>query len=257
MKILIVDDERMVLETSKETVEELKPEAEVICTDRASKALEIAEKEKINVALLDIEMPGMTGLQLAKKLKDIQPDINIIFVTAYSQYALDAFSLYASGYLLKPLQTEELEKAFEHLRYPVEQKEQGLRVQCFGTFEVFYGGEPLTFARVKAKEIFAYLVSLNGASANTGELCAILWEDSSDLERNKHYLRNLLADLRKTLREYRVEDCVIMRRNQYAVVPEKINCDYYRFLKRDVDAINLYHGEFMKQYSWAEFTFKM
>ena len=51
-----------------------------------------------------------------------------------------------------------------------------------------------------------------------------------------------------------MQDCVAMRRNQYAVVPEKIDCDYYRFLKRDANAVNLYHGEFMKQYSWAEFT---
>lgn len=82
----------------------------------------------------------------------------------------------------------------------------------------------------------------------------MLWEDSTDLERNKHYLRNLIADLKKTLKEYQVQDCVVMRRNQYAVVPEKIDCDYYRFLKRDANAVNLYHGEFMKQYSWAEFT---
>lgn len=254
MKILIVDDERMVLETSKEAVEELKPDAEVICADRAGKALKLAEEQQIDVALLDIDMPGMNGLQLAKKLKDSQPDVNIIFVTAYSEYALDAFSLYASGYLLKPLQVNELKTAFEHLRTPVVQKEQGLRVQCFGTFEVFYKGKPLNFARMKAKEIFAYLISLNGASANTGELCAVLWEDSADLDRNKHYLRNLMADLKKTLKEYGVQDCVAMRRNQYAVVPEKIDCDYYRFLKHDANAVNLYHGEFMKQYSWAEFT---
>lgn len=253
MKILIVDDEKMALEVSRETVLEIQPSAEIICTSRCSDAIIATMVNNVDIALLDIEMPGMSGLQLAKRLKELNQDINIIFVTAYSKYAVNAFAQYASGYLLKPLQKKDLEAAFEHLRNPIRRQTDKLRVQCFGNFEAFYKNRPVVFQRAKAKEIFAYLVSLNGASANTGELCAVLWEDSMELERNKHYLRNLLSDLRKALRSCNAEEAFIIRRNQYSVNPDKIECDYYNFLKKDPDAVNSYRGEFMKQYSWAEF----
>lgn len=254
MQVLIVDDEELVLEETKEAIGLAMPGVKIACAYTAAQALEIAGGQQVGVVFLDIEMPKMNGLELAKRLKDEKPDINIVFVTAYTEYALEAFGIFASGYLMKPLRKEDVEQAIQNLRYPIAYPKGKLRVQCFGKFEVFYDGEPVAFARAKAKEIFAYLVDLNGASANTGELCGILWEDSVDLEKNRHYLRNLISDLRKSLRSCHAEDVFLCRRNQFAVDTEKIECDYYRFLKRDALAVNSYRGEYMKQYSWAEFS---
>lgn len=217
MKILIVDDEELVLRETKEAVE-------------------------------------LDRLELAERLKEKNPETNVIFLTGYTQYALEAVGIFASGYLLKPLQREDVERAVRNLRCPVVYRKERLRVQCFGNFEVFYGGEPVTFARAKAKEIFAYLVDLKGAAATTGELCGILWEDSVDVEKNKHYLRNLIADIRKALQSCHAEDVFLSGRNRYSVNPEKIECDYYRFLNKDAAAVNSYRGEYMKQYSWAELS---
>lgn len=253
MEILIVDDEQMSLNDSAETVRELYQETEIICTDSAMQALQIVFTQRIDIAMLDIEMPEMNGLDLAKRIKEVSPDTNIIFVTAYSKYAMEAFQLYVSGYLVKPLQRADVERAFEHLRHPVQNETFQLRIQCFGNFEVFYRNEPVQFPRAKSKEILAYLVELNGAAANTGELCGILWEDSVEQEKNKHYLRNLLGDLKKVMKSCEAEDCLIVKRNQFSVKPDKIDCDYYRFLRRDPVAVNQYRGEYMRQYSWAEF----
>ena len=178
MRILIVDDEALVLEKTKSIVEGTILEAEVICAENYIKALELVKEQQVDVALLDIEMPGINGLELAKRIKDITPDTNIIFVTAFSQYALNAFSVYPSGYLMKPLQAGELKEAFNNLRTPVQYKEDKLRIQCFGKFEVFFHDEPVVFSRTKAKELFAYLGDLRGAAYNTGELCSVLWENS-------------------------------------------------------------------------------
>ncbi|MDD6798780.1 MAG: response regulator, partial [Clostridia bacterium] len=167
MRILIVDDEPMSLQETKNVSQNAKPEAEIITAENYKKALLEAKDQKIDIAILDIEMPGMNGLELAKKLKDICSDTNIIFATAYSEYALDAFSLYASGYLLKPLKPESLREALHNLRIPVQYSSDRLQVQCFGNFEVFYNGRPLHFSRTKAKELFAYLIDLRGAAANT------------------------------------------------------------------------------------------
>lgn len=254
MKILIVDDEPMVLEETKDVIQGVCQDADIFCAGGGKKALKTAEENQIDIAFLDIEMPGMSGLELSQKLKEIYPDTNIIFVTTYSEYALEAFSLYASGYLMKPLQKKEVEEALYHLRHPVQQHEKHLKVQCFGNFEVFYDNKPVPFARAKAKEIFAYLIDLKGAAANTGELCAVLWEDSTEIEKNRHYLRNLLSDIRKALHACHADAVFISTRNQFAVNTDLLDCDYYQFLKGDPAAINSYRGEYMKQYSWAEFS---
>ncbi|NLG05041.1 MAG: response regulator [Clostridia bacterium] len=256
MNILIADDEHMVLEETKEVVEEVRPEAGIFTAEDYIGALEAAKNEQIDVALLDIEMPGMSGLDLAKRLKELNPDMNIIFVTAYAGYALDAFKLYASGYLMKPLQNEHVEKAFANLRHLPPQEKPKLKVQCFGNFEVFHKGQPVVFARGKAKEVFAYLVDLKGAAANTGELCAILWEDSIETDKNKHYLRNLIADIRRALQECQAEEVFYSKRNQFAIYPDKLECDYYEYLKGNQTVINSYQGEYMKQYSWAELSMR-
>lgn len=256
MRILVVDDEPMSLEETKEVTRKVKPEAEIVSAGNYKKALEAAKEDRLDIALLDIEMPGMNGLELAKRLKEICPDINIIFVTAYEEYALEAFSVYASGYLMKPVMPESMEEAFKNLRNSLQDKAHKLKVQCFGKFEVFYEGKPLQFSRAKAKEIFAYLIDLKGASANTGELCAVLWEDSKEIEKNRHYFRNLISDLKKTLRECNAEDVFICERNSFAIDTDKVKCDYYEMLKQDVPVENSYCEEYMKQYSWAEFSVK-
>ncbi|MGN0367512.1 MAG: response regulator [Wujia sp.] len=257
MKILICDDEIYVREETRDTVLSACPQAECFDTGDVQEALEYVKTSHPDIVLLDIEMPQMDGLCMARKIKQLSAHTNIIFVTAYSQYAVDAFSMYVSGYLLKPLTEDAVRKAFANLRQPVLQEEQKLVVRCFGNFEVFYQGKPLMFARTRAKEVFAYLVDLRGASANTTELCAVLWEDSADAQRNKHYLRNLLSDIRKTLSSIGMEDAFVTMRNSFSVNPERLECDYYRFLENDPVARGEYHGEYMKQYSWAEFSFKL
>ena len=254
MKILIVDDERMMLEELRYVVQKVKPGTEVTCSDNYQDALAAAEQTAFDVVFMDIEMPGMNGLELARQLKDRRPDMNVVFVTAYSRYAVDAFSMYASGYLLKPVQERQVEEAFAHLRIPVHYEEGKLKVQCFGNFEIFYEGEVVHFRRSLAKELLAYLINLRGASANTAQLCDVLWEDSIMAEKNRHYFRNIVADLKKVLRECKAEKVLICKRNFFAVDVNQVECDYYKYLEGDAAAVNSYHGEYMIQYSWAEVT---
>ena len=86
----------------------------------------------------------MNGLELAKRLKDQHGETNIVFVTGYSEYAIDAFDLHASGYLLKPATVEKVQDAMENLRIPPETIGRGkrVRIQCFGNFEIFVDGVP-------------------------------------------------------------------------------------------------------------------
>lgn len=252
MRILIADDELMAREDLKDVILSVKPESTIEMFENYVDVLAAMENKSFDVAFLDIEMPEKNGLELSKELKDLNPRLNIIFVTGYSDYAVDAFYLNASGYILKPARRADVQNALDNLRIPIKYVKDKLNVQCFGSFEVFADGEIVKFRRNITKELFAYLVNLKGASANTNELCAVLFDE--DNSSNKHYLRNIISDLKTTLKKYSAQDVFVSSRNSFAVDTSKIDCDYYRFLQYDITAINSYAGEYMNQYSWAEMT---
>ena len=153
MKVLLVYDEQLQLIRLESAVKKaLPPETETLCYSNPVKALEENAETKFDVAFLDIEMPKINGIQLAKKLKAVNPAVNIIFVTAYNDYALDAYKMHASGYITKPVNENKVKEEMEGLRHPVELKRANrLYVKCFGNFEVFSDGVPLKFQRSKSK----------------------------------------------------------------------------------------------------------
>ena len=252
MNILIVDDEVLAIKDLKRTINKVLGEPDIKTADNYRDALTICKENPIDVAFLDVEMPQMDGLTLAKHLKKLNHNINIVMVTAYEQYALDAFKLFASGYILKPAMTEDVRAVLNNLRNPVSIREKGLFVQCFGSFEVFYDGKPLKFSRSQSKEVFAYLIDRKGASSTYGEICAILWEETSDPDKQRNYFYHIYDDLKSTLESVGCGDVLIKGRNSYSVDTDKVGCDYYYAIKKDAQAIGRYVGEYMNQYSWAE-----
>lgn len=250
MKILAVDDEKIALEGLERAIKNAAPGSEVYGFRRPDEALEFCENNKCDVAFLDIEMRGSNGIEAAESLKKINPLINIIFTTGYDSYGIDAFRLHASGYIMKPVTAEKIAEELRNLRNPVEDEKRRLKVQCFGNFEVFYDGRPLKFNRSKTKELFAYLVDRKGASINTEQLCAVLWEDKTDTPALRKQIRNLVCDLRAVLKSVDAEDVFVSIRNSFAIDPEKIDCDFYKFCSGETE--KLYRNEYMSQYSWAE-----
>jgi len=250
MRVLLVDDEELQLLRLTDAVKKAMPEdTEVLSYTNPVLAWEENRDTQIDIAFLDIEMPVCDGMVLAKKFKNVNPLINVIFVTAYSEYAVDAYKMHASGYVTKPVNVRMIKDELEGLRYPVEFKaKNNLQVKCFGNFEVFSGGVPVKFSRSKSKELFAYLVDREGAAVNVNELNAILWEEDK-----KSYFRNLVADIISTLRAVGAEDVFIKRRNECFIDPTKIDCDAYEYKKNNPNAIRAYRGEYMAQYDWAIF----
>ena len=255
MNIIAVDDEKLALETLTDSILKVMPDRAVHGFRKPEEALKFARENRCDVAFLDIKMRGMTGLELARQLKDIRGDINIIFVTGYSEYSLNAFRLYASDYLLKPATPDAVRQALKHLRTPVRPAQvKKIRFQCFGNFEAYVDNKPLVFRRAKTKELLAYLVDRMGASATMGELMAVIWEDGPDTSSRQSNLRNLIADLKNVLSDSGVGNIILKNRNSIAIDCESVDCDYYDFLRHIPYAVNSYHGEYMMQYSWAEIT---
>lgn len=210
--------------------------------------MEAAEKQPVDVAFLDIQMSGMNGLQMAARLKKRKPDIHIIFVTAYSEYAVDAFAMHATGYLLKPAEREDVERELTFL-YGEGKTKRRIQIKTFGGFDLYVDEQPVRFDRTKAKELLAYLVDRRGSSVTTGEACAVLFEDSGNTASGRSYFRTVFHELTKALKRAGAEEILRKEWNSYAVVPETFDCDFYRFLEGDPVVVN----QIKANTSWAVF----
>ncbi len=255
MNILVVDDERPALRAMERVLVKAVPDAALYCFTDPDQALDCARQRRVDIAFLDIEMPKTNGLALAKALKEIQPKLNIIFVTGYSEHAGQAFALRASGYLMKPITLDAAMTELANLRHPVDPKsESKLYVQCFGFFEVYVEGKPLHFERSKAKELFAFLVDRQGASVTTAEIAAALWEDQTYTRSLRNNITKVISCMLATFRGAGLDGVFVKQWNGLAVDTRMLACDYYELLKGDAGAFNRYAGEYMSNYSWAEFT---
>lgn len=256
MRFIAVDDELSALGLLVRSIQEACPTAEINKFQSSHDTLQFLETNHCDVAFLDIHMRGIDGLTLAKKIKELNPQCNLIFVTGYSEYAREALSMHASGYIIKPVSAEAIRAELEDLRHPVTPLPDALlRIRCFGNFEVFAAdGEPIKFSRTKAKELFAYLVYRRGTSCSVRELAAVLFEDKEYSTKQMLYLQKIISSMMQTLKEHNAAHVIHKSYNAIAIDDTAVDCDYYRFLKMDVPSINTYTGDFMTQYSWAEFV---
>lgn len=181
--------------------------------------------------------------------------MNIIFMTGYQEYSMQAFQIHASGYLLKPLRREDIKQELENLRYPVMVSgERKVRIQTFGNFEIFIYDKPLYCPILKCKECLAYLVDRKGALVTNPELAAVLWENQTYDRRGQNNVHRLVSDLMSFLKEVGISDILLKYRKGLAINVERVDCDYFQFLRGDVAFINKFRGEYMSNYSWSEFT---
>ncbi|MBR6377036.1 MAG: response regulator [Oscillospiraceae bacterium] len=258
MLIFVVDDEAALLNAAVRVIRQARPEAEIMTFNRAWAALSsvVDQGRRPDIVFSDIRMPGLSGLEFAIQLRSAWPGARIVFVTGYEEYALEAFRVHAHGYLLKPLQYEQVVEELDLLQEPQlpEPKPDRLRVQCFGFFEVFWKGEPLLFSRRQTKELFAFLIDREGSACTPEQIAAALWEDEDDLKLMKNRIRVLVSDLKAALDRIGMGEVLIRRSGQLAIRKDMVDCDYYRMQEGDITAINAFNGLYMQQYSWAELT---
>ena len=249
MIAIAVDDEILMLGALVSAIKASPDISEVLQFSDCDEALDFVKENAVDVAFLDINMRGMGGLALAEKIISFCPECKIVFCTGYEEYAIPAFKLHASGYLMKPVSAKDIQVEIDNIK-GIRQSQKPLTVKCFGTFEVYARGEKLTFKRSKTKELFAFLVDRNGAGVTVAEIGVALWENDVD-QKNHNYIHQLFRDLRQSLEAVGVEG--IFERNNYfySLNPEKLDCDYYSYLKTGKPE---FRGEYMSQYSWAEET---
>lgn len=255
MKIICVDDEPLAVEYTLNQCA-LLPEIDTAegFTD-AQSALDWLGDHSADVALLDINMPKTDGITLAARIKQIRPETAIIFLTAYKEYAFDAYAVHPTGYLLKPVSQETLAA---EVRYVCKESRQfpsaHIRIKTFGNFDVFVYDRPIGFKLAKSKEILAYLVDKQGSGVTRAEIFAAVWEDRPYDRKMQKQLDTYIRSLRETLREYGIPQIMEMDKGVLRIKPDTFVCDVYLFYSGDSNAINAFRGEYMSSYSWASIT---
>ena len=255
MKIICVDDEKLVLQLVVHLCEQLPQVSEVVSFSSSLEALEYLKENSADLALLDIEMPKMNGITLAVKIKELHPDMSVIFLTGYSSYALEALKIHANGYIMKPIEKDKLASEIEYVstlkatvNYP------HIFAKTFGEFDFLIDGKPMRFARSKAKELLAFLIDKQGAGVKRAVAFAALYEDVLYDRKMQKSFNVIVHNLKTTLTENGVGEIFEMNSGELRIKPDLIECDLYRLLKGDAQAINSYRGEYMSNYYWASLT---
>ena len=252
MRAIIVDDEPLMLKRFTRLASEI-PDLHVVGQfESAGKALEYAAEHPFEAAFLDVAMPITNGVQLAKELRLLRPDIIIVFVSAYDDYLWDFNQVGGDYYILKPYNKETLEMTMERLRLLLQRQHKELFIQTFGRFLVLRNGKPLPLSG-KAKEILALIVTRRGKEISNEELYRTIWEDRpyGNAEMTVYY--NALRRLKQALKEEQLEDLLISTPRGQLVNTALFDCDYYAWQDKNLGSRDRFEGEFMSEYSWGEY----
>lgn len=217
MKAILVDDEPLALRRLEKMLNKfdgIQVEGSYLF---AKQALEPLEQIKPDVVFLDINMPGIDGLELAERVKEISSDMIIVFITAHDLHAVDAFDLEALDYLLKPISLPRLTKTVRRIQHKWQLLEKEkvrttkpsvLTLHCLGSTRIEFPGrppEPLKWRTTKAKEVFSYLFHRRGQLVDRDTLLDLFWTELEEhnavvnLQTTIYRIRNLWKGIAQSL----------------------------------------------------------
>ncbi len=232
---MIVDDEDSALDALEDELNEIDAVRIVGKFTSPMEALQQVGSLHVDMVFLDIEMPGIDGLALADQMLQNDQSVDVVFTTAYDQYAVEAFEVNALDYILKPVMQERLLKSFnkwmaKHKSTDSFHREPACRIATLGTFQLMITTEKETEQTVKwrtnkARELFAYFVHQRGQDVHKSDMIIDIWPEY-DRERAIAHLHTGVYYIRKMIKQYRLEHCMTV---YYAN-------DYYRF---DMQGVSL------------------
>lgn len=273
LRVMLVDDEPLILVHLENLLKKI-DDIEIVGTFlNPNELYDTLEHETTDIVFLDIEMPETNGLELAERIQSRWSHIKIVFVTAHSEYAVKAFDLNAVDYLLKPVQTERLQKTIHRLREEVKETSSQLKqlqqVCCFRSLQ-FKGTETMNvrWRTAKAKELFAYLLQHHGKPISKGVLLDLFWPDT-DWEKGFAHLYTTIYQIRRLLRENKFNIKISSLDNSYVLDLNGVKFDIKEWEQKVValpaviskstfseyiNTLDLYQGGYLEEegYLWAE-----
>lgn len=252
MHVIYVDDERPALDNFRLTAASLQEISSLQLFQSGEQALDWVAAHPVDAAFLDMEMPGLHGLTLARQLQQLKPEIRIVFVTAYSQYAMDAWHVDATGYVLKPYSTADIRKELGKCAAYRPISTHQVVIKTIPTLSVTVDDVALPLAGAKIRELFALLVECGDHGLTTGEGIAYLWPERPNDASTQSLFRMTYKRLADALEEAGVGDIIDSRENRRYLRSDRVDCDLYRILSGDRQASRRYVGQYLQEYPWAE-----
>ena len=233
MRAILVDDEYLMLKSFMRCSADI-PEINVIGQfDDAESALAFAKENPFELALLDIEMPKMNGIELAVKLRELDPDLLVVFISAYGEYLRDSNIIGGDDYIVKPYKKETIERMAKKMVLLSKRQQKDIYLQMFGKFNVLKHGVPLPLTG-KTKEILALIACKRGKEISNEEIDTVVWEGREYSNEHMKTYYNAISRLKRILADS--------------------DCDYFDWLDKKGNSQSRFEGEFLSEYSWGEST---
>ncbi|MBS3680748.1 response regulator [Ornithinibacillus massiliensis] len=235
IRAILVDDEELSLIPIIEKLKQYE-EIEIVKTyTEPTQVLQDLKALSFDVVFVDIEMKKMDGITLSKEILAIHSNVQIVFVTAHSEYAIQAFELNSIDYLLKPVTTKRLDNTIHRLKQHhllisnqvVNQTHQNqLIVKCFGELVVYYNDHPVSFKTAKVKELFAFFITYRNTYIHRDVMIEKLWPNH-DYKKSKIHLHTCLSHLRKMLEQLDPTGDINFKDQHYCLRIQLKSCDAY------------------------------
>lgn len=220
----------------------------------AKEALAFAKNHTIDLAVLDIKMQDMDGIELGRKLKGIYPNLVLVYITAYEEYLKDAIlDVEADHYMVKPYRKEDIDKMIAKAKLLSARQRKRVVVRTFGEFDIFIDGHLVEFKNRKAKELLAVCID-RGGEVTMNKVIDLLWENRNYDTKVKCLYRKAVAYLNMLFKEYGTKSVFSNGRGICHVNRHEISCDYYEVLDGKSIADTAFDGRYMASYPWGEET---
>lgn len=250
MKTVLLDDEPLSLAYLSRLCTQLRQLDVVAAFSDSAEALQYLSAHEVELLISDIEMPGLSGMEMTRRLRADHPQLGVIFITGYEEYALQAFQMEAAAYIVKPCSLDALQNAVKRASL-LAQPSKRVFIRTFGYFSVLIDNVPIRFSNSKAKELLALLVDRSGAVVTMEQAADVLWEERPYDDMVKRLYRKAVSYLHQVFQD---TGFFVSERGSCHIVPAQAECDYFKLLDTPSAARTLYHGEYLLDYSWGEHT---
>ena len=251
MRAILVDDEPLMLKSFMRFSAGISEIHVIAQFSGAEEAITFAEENSFELALLDIQMPKMSGIELAIKLRELYPELLVVFISAYDEYVRDSNAIGGDDYIVKPYKKETIERMAKKMFLLSKRQHKNIYLQMFGRFNVLKNGVPLPISG-KTKEILALIACKRGREISNEEIYTIIWEGRQYSNEHMKTYYNALIRLKRILADSGDGNLLISTPHGQMLNMDLCDCDYFDWLNRNIGSQNRFEGEFLSEYSWGE-----
>ncbi|SES07948.1 response regulator [Salipaludibacillus aurantiacus] len=250
MNVLLVDDEELALNYLENLLVRNGKMTNIYRFSDAEQAKSIVESQPLDVLFLDIEMPGMSGFELAEYFLSTNETIDIVFVTAHREFAIEAFDLDAVDYLVKPIRYERLCHTIERLnkrkksvQAPADNSGLHINIKSGITLGESRNDEKeLTWRTAKARELFLYLLHHHNKIVPKSEIVEVIWNDR-DSQKSFPQLYTTVYHIRRELKSYAQYIRLKNKEDGYCLEMKDVQVDVFIWKKALYAIEDLSHSE--------------